>query len=107
MKNLRHISFLGALFYISVVTAQKIVFDKVSISENDVATKITGITQDPMGYMWFSSNGISKFDGYQVTRFINDPLNTNSIASNEVNCIYADENTVSFTYWVASDIYIM
>ncbi|MEP6596220.1 MAG: two-component regulator propeller domain-containing protein, partial [Ginsengibacter sp.] len=95
MKNFRLILFLiTALLNGSGVISQKIVFNKVSINEDNSTGRITGITQDPNGYMWFSSNGISKFDGYQTVHLVNDPLNSNSIASNQVNYIYADQKGI-------------
>jgi ligand-binding sensor domain-containing protein len=51
-----------------------------------------GITQDPKGYMWFGTTGIGlfRYDGYQMINYKNDPANSNSLANNRVECIYAD-----------------
>ena len=55
---------------------------------------INGVTQDTLGYMWFSSYsiGLIRYDGYQVTLFRNDPGDSNSLASNDVVCVFADDN---------------
>ena len=55
---------------------------------------INGVTQDTQGYMWFSSYriGLSRYDGYQVTLFRNDPGDSNSLATNNVVCVFADHN---------------
>jgi len=101
MKNLRLVSFLMiALFNGKGVISQKIIFNRVSINDDNSTARITAITQDPNGYMWFSSNGISKFDGYQVVHFVNDPLNSNSIASNQVNCLFADQKGI---IWIGTN----
>jgi ligand-binding sensor domain-containing protein len=101
MRNFWFVSFSMVIWLIGPsAMSQKIVFDKVSISEDNSTAKISGITQDPNGYMWFSSNGISKFNGYEAIHFVNDPLNVNSIASNQVNCIYADEKGI---IWIGTN----
>jgi ligand-binding sensor domain-containing protein/signal transduction histidine kinase len=101
MKNFRLFLVVAAGLVIApALWAQKIVFDKVSINEDNPTARITGITQDRDGYMWFSSNGIAKFDGYQLTHFVNDPLNPNSIASNQVECIYTDSTG---TIWIGTN----
>jgi signal transduction histidine kinase/ligand-binding sensor domain-containing protein len=100
-KILSNFFLMTALLNAPCGMAQRILFTKVIINEDKTNAVITGITQDKDGYMWFSSNGISKFDGYQVTHFINDPLNSNSIASNTVQCIYAD--TSNGTIWLGTN----
>jgi signal transduction histidine kinase/ligand-binding sensor domain-containing protein len=74
--------------------SQKMTFNKVVVNEDNPTARITCIAQDPYGYMWFASNGLLKFDGYQVTRVINDPLNLNSLVSNQVTCIYIDSSGI-------------
>ena len=55
---------------------------------------INGVTQDTLGYMWFSSYsiGLSRYDGYHVTLFRNDPRDSGSLATNNVVCVFADHN---------------
>jgi ligand-binding sensor domain-containing protein len=101
MKIQRPLCLIVLMVCSSPLMAQKILFNKILINEGNANVGITGITQDKDGYMWFSSNGISKFDGYQLTHFINDPLSPNSIASNNVQCIYAD--TSKGTIWIGTN----
>jgi len=44
--------------------------------------------------MWFSSYGIglTRYDGYHVTIYRNDPRDSGSLASNNVVCVFADHN---------------
>jgi ligand-binding sensor domain-containing protein/signal transduction histidine kinase len=73
--------------------AQQITFNQVFPPERPFRF-INGVTQDTLGYMWFSSYGIGliRYDGYQVTLFRNDPGDSNSLATNNVVCVFADHN---------------
>ncbi len=45
--------------------------------------------QDKRGFMWFgTSQGISRFDGYRFTRFVNQPGDTSSLKGNLVRVIF-------------------
>ncbi|MFT3935578.1 MAG: two-component regulator propeller domain-containing protein [Chitinophagaceae bacterium] len=55
--------------------------------------KITGITQDANGYMWFSDQDkscITRFDGYNMRSYRYDPSNTNGLGGSYPETIYAD-----------------
>jgi len=55
--------------------------------------KITGITEDANGYMWFSGQNekcIYRYDGSRFLVFRHDNLNPNSLGSTDVETIYAD-----------------
>jgi ligand-binding sensor domain-containing protein len=57
--------------------------------------KITGITQDPQGYMWFSDqdkNCITRFDGYNMVSYRYDPGNRNSLGGSYPETVFADPN---------------
>jgi signal transduction histidine kinase/ligand-binding sensor domain-containing protein/DNA-binding response OmpR family regulator len=45
--------------------------------------------QDKRGFMWFgTSQGVSRFDGYRFTRFVNNPADTSSLRGNLVRVIF-------------------
>jgi len=61
---------------------------------------ITSIAQDAVGYIWFgTNNGLYRFDGYEVKEYRHDPYDLNTIAHNNINCIYSDKQNV---LWVGT-----
>src|SRR5687768_4193057 len=86
------------LFCISLLTlnatGQDINFTRVPLPDN--FTDLGPASEDPQGYMWFSSlNGIHRFDGYHYVSWLNDPLDSNSLCNNHVESIYAArDNTI-------------
>lgn len=55
--------------------------------------KITGMTRDKYGAMWFTDQTyrcITKYDGNLITRYQSDPRNANSPAGTYPECILAD-----------------
>src|SRR4051812_42508773 len=86
-------SLLYFLAHVYSSYAQQVTFNQVFPAEVYFRF-ITGVTQDTLGYMWFSSYGIglSRYDGYHVTLFRNDPRDSNSLATNNIVCIFADHN---------------
>lgn len=81
--------------------AQQITFSQVFPPDNPYFRMINGVTQDKLGYMWFSSYGmgLTRYDGYRVTIFRNDPRDPGSLASNGVSCVIADHNGI---IWVGT-----
>ncbi|MBD0365010.1 MAG: SMP-30/gluconolactonase/LRE family protein [Flavisolibacter sp.] len=62
-----------------------------------VLGKINGIAQDPSGYMWFADQTqrcITRYDGYSMLSFRNDPLNNNSLGGTYPECIFADPSGI-------------
>ncbi|CAA0154944.1 sensor histidine kinase [Tenacibaculum maritimum] len=55
------------------------------------SNNITAITQDSIGYLWFSTNkGITRFDGNRFITF----TEKDGLQSNKVNCIGIKNNTI-------------
>lgn len=55
--------------------------------------KITGITQDPKGYMWFTDQDkscITRYDGYTMRSYRYDPANPNGLGGSYPETIFAD-----------------
>jgi ligand-binding sensor domain-containing protein len=86
-------AFLLLLWRTYSSSAQEVVFSQVFPPEGPFRM-INGVTQDTLGYMWLSSYsiGLARYDGYQVTLFRNDPRDSNSLATNNVVCVFADRN---------------
>ncbi len=86
--------FSHLLIYICPVYTQQVTFTPVFPAEGPYFRMINGVTQDTLGYMWFSSYGIglTRYDGYHVTLFRNDPKDSGSLATNNVVCVLAGHN---------------
>jgi len=70
-----------------------VLFTKIVDNNGETLFKITAITQDPKGYMWFSgqnSNSLYRYDGYQMISFKHDTLNQNSLGGLDLETVYAD-----------------
>ncbi len=55
--------------------------------------KISGITQDGYGYMWFADQGrrsLLRYDGYNWKEYKHNPLDSNTIGTNQLECIAHD-----------------
>jgi ligand-binding sensor domain-containing protein/signal transduction histidine kinase len=94
---MRQIARLLLLFFLLglIVNAhsqsQSIQFNRVARPAEAPWFLITGITQDPLGYMWFSSGQkLYRYDGYRFTVYRNDPLNAQSLANKNIETIFAD-----------------
>src|SRR5436190_2463127 len=62
--------------------------------------KITDITQDKYGHMWFTGQGekcLYRYDGTRLTSYVNDKLNPNSFGDLSSESIYADTDG---TIWI-------
>src|SRR3954469_3113639 len=92
-----HFFFVSAFFFLLLKSysqqAQQLTFNQVFQPENPFRF-LNGVTQDTLGYMWFSSYGIGliRYDGYPVSIFRNDPRDSGSLATNNVVCVFADHS---------------
>ena len=70
---------------------QEIFFNKVLPPDGKLFMHVSGIVQDSQGYMWFATKkGLFKYDGYQMTSYINNPEDSNSLATNALEAICID-----------------
>src|SRR5258705_3101446 len=84
--------FISFLLFHFLSFAQDIHFNLVTRSQDDLGSQITGMTQDAQGYLWFATgNGLYKYNGYQYSFFHNEPLNPNSPAADNIQCVAADK----------------
>lgn len=73
---------------------QPVYFKPVLLPEGASLRMINGMTQDQQGYMWFAAyeTGLHRYDGYRVLVYQNDPNDHRSLASNDLEAVYADRN---------------
>ena len=54
---------------------------------------VTALAQDDLGYIWIgTTNGLNRFNGYSFKVFRNNPTDQNSLAGNNVQCLYIDSH---------------
>ena len=101
MKN-RYIYNLGILISLMVLTfqafGQQIVFNKLLPEDTPNFGAVGRITQDEKGTMWFATRtGLYSYDGNQMTSFRNNPSDPNSLSSNMLIPVCADNNGIIWT----------
>jgi ligand-binding sensor domain-containing protein/signal transduction histidine kinase len=75
------------------IFGQDVTFQKLLRPDGSNFTIVTGITQDINGIMWFSCRrGLYSYDGNQLSSFKNDPINPNSLTTNNLETLYIDSN---------------
>ena len=84
-----------ALFFMNSGIAQQDHYPFTLVSNPDSIPfgKVTGIAQDPSGYMWFIDQGNSslvRFDGYKMVKYRNDSYNPNSPGGLDLEALCAD-----------------
>jgi len=91
------IFFLTLLLCSKEICAQEkpLAFNLVTGSKDVSVGKVTGITQDKWGYMWFVDQGnhrLIRYDGYRMRVFKHNPSDTNSINPGHFECIAANSS---------------
>jgi ligand-binding sensor domain-containing protein/serine phosphatase RsbU (regulator of sigma subunit) len=103
-RQFKYIFFI--LVFLSVVKtdkffAQELKFSHITSDEGLSMGVVNCILQDSRGFMWFGTqDGLNKYDGYSITVFKNDPLDSNSLSNNFINTLYEDKNG---TLWIGTD----
>ena len=86
---------LGMVIISSPADAQKLSFNRVMPPAGKTFLHITGMVQDKRGFMWLASkNGLFRYDGYQMIHYKNNPLDPNSLAIAELECIAMDSSGI-------------
>jgi len=74
-----------------VVAQHTFNFNQLTIKEGLSNGNITCFFQDKKGFIWIgTSDGLNKYDGYQIQVFKHNPQNENSIGGNSIRCLYED-----------------
>ena len=98
MKTFLYLSvFLLLLSNNSSSQATNIKFNPITGEDGVSLGKINGITQDPNGYIWLADQTqkcITRYDGYNMISFRNNPLNKNSLGGTYPECILADSTGI-------------
>ncbi len=81
--------------------AQEIRLAELPLPKGTYTGILTGVTQDPKGYMWFatSATGFFSYDGYKIHLYDHQPRDKNSVALNRIEAIAADS---ALNIWVGT-----
>ena len=86
--------FLWAVLAVCRSAAQEPVpvhFESYTINEGLSQGFISDVLQDRQGFMWFGTNdGLNKYDGYTFTVFRHNPADINSLAGDDISCLFED-----------------
>ncbi|MBL0356505.1 MAG: histidine kinase [Chitinophagaceae bacterium] len=75
----------------SHLAAQTFQYRTYSTKEGLSSNAASYAVKDDLGFLWIATgNGLNRFDGNAFDHFFNNPSNSNSIASNEINNLFID-----------------
>lgn len=99
MKRTKIILSIGILIILlsTSISAQKpeLIFEKIMDNNEKSIGYITGITQDKIGFIWFTTlNGLYRYDGYQFRIFRNVYNDSTSLPFNSFEHLFIDSKGI-------------
>ncbi len=93
------------LFIVLTITLKsqniRLKFEHLSVTEGLSQSSVSSIAEDKHGFMWFSTlDGLNKFDGYSITRYYQDSLET-GLPDNIINYVYSTPDN-SKNLWIGT-----
>jgi PAS domain S-box-containing protein len=76
-------------------------FTRITADEGRLPADVRAIAQDNDGFIWFgtTSNGIQRYDGYELRPYLHDANNPHSLGYNYIAVLYVDKEG---TLWVGT-----
>jgi ligand-binding sensor domain-containing protein len=89
------------LFSISTYSQDRnVIFECLSVEKGLSHHFTMTVMQDRKEFLWFGTgNGLNKYDGYRVTHYKFDPLDTTSLTKNQVFTLWEDNDKI---IWVGT-----
>ena len=75
-------------------------FDHFSPEQGFSGSPVFSILQDSRGFMWFATDGLVRYDGYNFKVFKHNPDDEKSLSYNSVLSIYEDRSGV---LWIGTE----
>ncbi len=76
-------------------------FTGIANEEKLSSSFTTCIEQDTVGYIWIgTSDGLNRFDGYDIRTYFNNPEDNTSLVSNNIYCLFNDSQG---RLWIGSE----
>ncbi len=89
------ILFFSFFCFSAISQNDTLVFGHFSIEQGLSHKDVTSIIQDSLGFMWYGTrSGLNKFDGYHFVSFKHEPLNKNSLVSDDITCMSVDRKGI-------------
>jgi signal transduction histidine kinase/ligand-binding sensor domain-containing protein/CheY-like chemotaxis protein len=74
--------------------------DSLGVEDGIVSASVSGITQDDHGFIWIATqSGLSRYDGYTMATYQNDPFAEESLSNNLIQTIFRDDDD---TLWLGT-----
>lgn len=74
-----------------VLMGQEMASERLRVQEGLAGDDVTAVLQDHLGYIWVgTTQGLSRYDGYEVKIFRQELGNPQSLGSNRVLCLHQD-----------------
>jgi ligand-binding sensor domain-containing protein len=75
-------------------------FEHIGREQGLAASSVLSILQDRQGFLWFGTeDGLFRYDGYVMTVYKHDPLDSTSLGNNNVFALLEDR---SGTLWIGT-----
>ncbi|QHJ13118.1 Response regulator PleD [Paraglaciecola mesophila] len=94
---------LSVFFSIGISASERTFFSftPANFSKQLSQKTVRQVYQDSTGYLWFvTQEGLSRYDGYQLLKFVHDPRDPSSISSDNVRSILEDNQK---RLWIVTD----
>ncbi|KAA3619565.1 MAG: response regulator [Calditrichaeota bacterium] len=102
MNKIYNRYFLYILLVSSQIYAQpqNLKFEHIGREDGLTASSVLSILQDHQGFMWFgTTDGLFRYDGYRMTVFRNDPLDSTTLGNNHIWSLLEDSYG---TIWIGT-----
>ena len=87
--------FLFSVFILFADSSQTFRLDHLNLSDGLPNSSVSKMVQDSNGFMWLGTlSGLSKYDGYNFTTYLNDPFDNNSLPHNLIQTMYIDKDDI-------------
>ncbi len=87
--------FVITLFFgvVNSVHSQEFKFTHITSEQGLSMGVVNCVLQDSRGFMWFGTqDGLNKYDGYNITVYKNNQIDSNSLSNNFINTLYETKN---------------
>lgn len=88
-------------FVFAASFAQELKFSHITADQGLSMGVVNCILQDSRGFMWLGTqDGLNRYDGYNVTIFKNNPVDTNSLSNNFIYSLFEDKEGI---LWIGTN----
>ena len=94
------ILFFSSLSSQNSIQERELYMSRLGVDDGLSAGGINSIAEDDKGYLWIGTpDGLNRYDGYRIKKYVSQPSNINSLTSSYINKIFVDSRG---WIWVAT-----